>query len=159
MANRSSAFIPNTGFSPTVLPTLNAPGAVTTFSSHARAFVYGPGWLLGWQHPANGRNRRPSSRPLLSRVPARPWVLSAPKRLRYYLQHDPAIETLALRIFLIVVEQVLRSRPGCGCLHLSHRDYGLLEQPWRLTPLGGRSYTQPRMSVALGQPRPIAAAT
>ncbi|WP_434735520.1 hypothetical protein [Candidatus Accumulibacter necessarius] len=35
-------------------------------------------------------------------------MLSAPTRLRYYLQHDPAIETLALRIFLSVVEQALR---------------------------------------------------
>ena len=33
-------------------------------------------------------------------LPIRQWVLSVPKRLRYHLQHDPAIETLALRIFL-----------------------------------------------------------
>jgi hypothetical protein len=42
------------------------------------------------------------------RLPVRQWVLSVPKRLRYYLQHDPAIEMLALRIFLSVVEQALR---------------------------------------------------
>ena len=42
------------------------------------------------------------------RLPVRQWVLSVPKRLRYHLEHDPAIETLALRIFLSVVEQALR---------------------------------------------------
>jgi hypothetical protein len=39
-------------------------------------------------------------------------VLSVPKRLRYHLEHDPAIETLALRIFLSVVEQALRRAPA-----------------------------------------------
>jgi hypothetical protein len=43
------------------------------------------------------------------------WVLSVPRRLRYYLQHDPAIETLALRIFLSIVEQALRRTcPAAG---------------------------------------------
>jgi hypothetical protein len=35
-------------------------------------------------------------------------VLSVPKRLRYYLQSDPAVQTLALHIFLSAVEQSLR---------------------------------------------------
>jgi hypothetical protein len=49
------------------------------------------------------------------RLPLRQWVLSVAKRLRYYLHHDPAIETLALRIFLSVVEQGLRRRcPAAG---------------------------------------------
>jgi hypothetical protein len=49
------------------------------------------------------------------RLPVRQWVLSVPKRLRYHLQHDPTIETLALRIFLSVVEQVLRRAcPAAG---------------------------------------------
>ncbi len=49
------------------------------------------------------------------RLPVRQWALSVPKRLRYHLQHDPAIETLALRIFLSVVEQALRrSCPAAG---------------------------------------------
>ena len=34
------------------------------------------------------------------RLPVRQWLLSVPKRLRYPLEHDPAIETLPLRIFL-----------------------------------------------------------
>ncbi|MBK7421960.1 MAG: transposase [Propionivibrio sp.] len=42
------------------------------------------------------------------RLPVRQWVLSVPKWLRYHVQHDLAIETLALRIFLSVVEQALR---------------------------------------------------
>jgi hypothetical protein len=49
------------------------------------------------------------------RLAVRQWVLSVPKRLRYHLEHDPAIETLALRIFLSVVEQALcRACPGAG---------------------------------------------
>jgi len=31
-------------------------------------------------------------------------VLSVPKALRYHVQHDPAIETLAVRVSLSVVE-------------------------------------------------------
>ncbi|MBN8520242.1 MAG: transposase, partial [Candidatus Accumulibacter sp.] len=49
------------------------------------------------------------------RLPVRQWVLSVPKRLRYPLEHDRAIETLALRIFLSVVEQALcRACPAAG---------------------------------------------
>jgi hypothetical protein len=32
----------------------------------------------------------------LPRLPVRQWVLSAPRRLSYHLEDDPAIETLAL---------------------------------------------------------------
>lgn len=38
----------------------------------------------------------------------RPWVLSVPKRVRYFLQNNPAVETLALHIFLRAVEHGLR---------------------------------------------------
>jgi hypothetical protein len=49
------------------------------------------------------------------RLSVRQWVLSVPKRLRYYLQDDRAIETLALRTFLSVVEQALRRAcPAAG---------------------------------------------
>jgi len=48
------------------------------------------------------------------RLPVRQWVLSVPKRLRDHLQHDPTIETLALRIFLSIVEQVLRRACPAG---------------------------------------------
>jgi len=42
-------------------------------------------------------------------------VLSVPKRLRYHLELDPAIEMVALRIFLSVVDQALcRSCPAEG---------------------------------------------
>jgi hypothetical protein len=52
---------------------------------------------------------------VLPRLPVRQWVLSVPKRLRDHLEHDPAIETLALRIFLSVVEQALcRACPAAG---------------------------------------------
>ncbi|TMQ74585.1 Mobile element protein [Candidatus Accumulibacter phosphatis] len=52
---------------------------------------------------------------VLPQLPVRQWVLSIPKRLRYPLEHDRAIETLALRIFLSVVEQALRRAcPAAG---------------------------------------------
>jgi hypothetical protein len=40
----------------------------------------------------------PLADPILPRLPVRQWVLSVPKRLRDPLEHDPAIETLALGI-------------------------------------------------------------
>jgi hypothetical protein len=44
----------------------------------------------------------------LPRLLIRQWVLSVPKRLRYHLEQDQAVERLALRIFLSVVEQAFR---------------------------------------------------
>jgi hypothetical protein len=38
------------------------------------------------------------------RLPARQWVLSVPKRLRYFLQRDADIQGAASRIFLRVVD-------------------------------------------------------
>jgi hypothetical protein len=52
---------------------------------------------------------------VMPRAPVRQWVLSVPKRLRYFLQNDPAVQTLALHIFLSAVEQGLRQgSPGTG---------------------------------------------
>ena len=52
---------------------------------------------------------------VIPRLPVRQWVLSVPKRLRYYLQNDAAVQTLALHIFLSAVEQGLRRcSPGAG---------------------------------------------
>lgn len=45
---------------------------------------------------------------VIPRLPVRQWVLSVPKRLRYYLQSDPAVQNVALHIFLSAVEQRLR---------------------------------------------------
>jgi hypothetical protein len=49
------------------------------------------------------------------RVPVRQWVLSVPKRLRYYLQRDKGALNAALRIFLRVVQQSLQTHcPGAA---------------------------------------------
>jgi hypothetical protein len=48
------------------------------------------------------------------RAPVRQWVLSVPKRVRYFLQNDSAVETLALHIFLSAVEQGLRARSSAA---------------------------------------------
>ena len=47
------------------------------------------------------------------RLPVRQWVLSVPKRLRYFMQRDGAVLGMVLRIFLRVIAQTLQSNsPG-----------------------------------------------
>ena len=48
------------------------------------------------------------------RLPVRRWVLSVPKRLRYYLQRDRGALNAALRIFLSVVRQSLQTHCPCA---------------------------------------------
>ncbi len=47
-------------------------------------------------------------------LPVRQWVLSVPKRLRYFLQRDPETLSAVLHILLRVIEARLRERSGCG---------------------------------------------
>jgi len=50
---------------------------------------------------------------LLPPLPLRRWVLAVPKRLRYFLERDAALQGVALRLFLGAVEQYLRAHtPG-----------------------------------------------
>ncbi len=47
------------------------------------------------------------------RLPVRQWVLSVPKRLRYFMQRDGAVLNMVLRIFLRVIEHSLQAHcPG-----------------------------------------------
>ncbi|NNM68559.1 MAG: IS91 family transposase [Gallionella sp.] len=62
------------------------------------------------------------------RLPVRQWVLSVPKRLRYFLQRDTALQGAVLRILLRGVELCLREHsPGCdptariGAIAFIHR--------------------------------------
>jgi hypothetical protein len=49
------------------------------------------------------------------RLPVRQWVLSVPKRLRYFMQRDKAALIMVLRIFLQVIAQSLQSNcPGAA---------------------------------------------
>ena len=49
------------------------------------------------------------------RLPACQWVLSVPKRLRYFMQRDGAVLGMVLRIFLRVIEQTLQAgSPGAA---------------------------------------------
>ena len=49
------------------------------------------------------------------RLPVRQWVLSVPKRLRYYMQRDGAVLNMVLRIFLRVIAQSLQTHsPGAA---------------------------------------------
>jgi hypothetical protein len=87
---------------------------------------------------------------VMPRLPVRQWVLSVPKRLRYYLQSDPAVQSVALHIFLSAVEQGLRQcSPGArpeariGAVGFIHR-FGALLNPHLhfssgITPLRGMS--------------------
>lgn len=48
-------------------------------------------------------------------LPVRQWVLTVPKRLRYFLERDAELQGAALRLFLRAVEQCLRAHsPGAG---------------------------------------------
>ncbi len=44
------------------------------------------------------------------RLPVRQWVLSVPKRLRYFIQRDGAVLNMVLRIFLRVMAQSLQAQ-------------------------------------------------
>ena len=47
-------------------------------------------------------------------LPVRQWVLAVPKRLRYFIERDAALQGTVLRIFLSVVERCLREQcPAC----------------------------------------------
>jgi hypothetical protein len=49
------------------------------------------------------------------RLPVRQWVLSVPKRLRYFMQRDGAVLNMVLRIFLWVIAQTLQTHsPGAA---------------------------------------------
>jgi hypothetical protein len=49
------------------------------------------------------------------RLPVRQWVLSVPKRLRFFMQRDGAVLGMVLRIFLRVIAQTLQtSSPGAA---------------------------------------------
>ena len=49
------------------------------------------------------------------RLPVRQWVLSVPKRLRYFMQRDGAVLNTVLRIFLRVIAQSLQTHcPGAA---------------------------------------------
>jgi hypothetical protein len=47
-------------------------------------------------------------------LPVRQWVLSVPRRLRYFLQRDPEALGAGLHILLRVIEAWLRQRSGCA---------------------------------------------
>jgi hypothetical protein len=87
---------------------------------------------------------------VMPRLPVRQWVLSVPKRLRYYPQSDPAVQTLALQLFRSAVEQGLRQcSPGAGpdarigAVAFIHRFGALLNAQLHfssgITPLRGMS--------------------
>jgi hypothetical protein len=48
------------------------------------------------------------------RLPVRQWVLSVPKRLRYFMQRDSVVLGMVLRIFLRVIEQTLQANSPCA---------------------------------------------
>ena len=65
---------------------------------------------------------------VLPRLPLRQWVLTVPKRLRYFLHRDTDLQSAALRLFLRVIEDALRAHsPGAngsaplGALAFIHR--------------------------------------
>jgi hypothetical protein len=68
------------------------------------------------------------------RLPVRQWVLSIPKRLRYFMQRDGVVLNMVLRIFLRVIAQSLcASSPSTASV-----DKAAL-QPWCKPPCAARS--------------------
>jgi len=61
------------------------------------------------QHPAHGRGRGAPGGSCVSTPGGGQWVLSVPKRLRYYLQRDKGALNAALRIFLRMAQQSLQT--------------------------------------------------
>ena len=75
----------------------------------------------------------------------RQWVLAVPKRLRYFLQRDAALQGTVRRIFLSVVERCLHEHsPGClvtariGAVAFMHRFGSSLNEHVRFACLGFR---------------------
>ena len=61
------------------------------------------------------------------RLPVRQWVLSVPKRLRYFMQRDGAVLNMVLRIFLRVIAQSLQSNcPGAALVDRAALHIGAL---------------------------------
>jgi hypothetical protein len=66
-------------------------------------------------HAADGGDGGTPERPRFPRLPVRQWVLSVPKRLRYFMQRDGAVLSMVLRIFLRVIAQTLQTHsPGAA---------------------------------------------
>jgi hypothetical protein len=80
------------------------------------------------QHPAYGGDRRQLVDHVSPPLPVRQWVLSVPRRPRWYLEQEPKAVTAVLHLFLRVVEAYLRKRcPGAaaqvhfGAVNVVHR--------------------------------------
>ena len=59
------------------------------------------------------------------RLPVRQWVLSVPKRLRYFMQRDGAVLNMVLRIFLRVIAQSLSVNcPGAADVNKAAQHIG-----------------------------------
>jgi hypothetical protein len=72
---------------------------------------------------------------VIPHLPVRQWVLSVPKRLRYHLERDPAVQNIALHILISTIERALRQHsPGAsassrlGAVVFIHR-FGALLNP------------------------------
>jgi hypothetical protein len=82
------------------------------------------------------------------KLPVRQWVLSVPKRLRYFLQRDVALQGAVLRIFLREVERCLREHShGCdtqsriGAVAFIHRFGSTLNEHVHFTAASSMAYS------------------
>jgi hypothetical protein len=72
---------------------------------------------------------------VIPRVPVRQWVLTVPKRVRYFLQHDQHIFSGVLRVFMRAVNTAVRKHsPGAprdasfGAVAFLHRAGSFLNE-------------------------------
>ncbi len=114
-------------------------GVLAHGSARARCSACGHDFLIAFSCKGRGvcpscntRRMAETAAHLVDRVfprePVRQWVLAVPKRLRYFLQHDPAGVSSVLHLFLRGVEQTLRQsspragpRARLGAVSLPHR--------------------------------------
>lgn len=111
MSAKRFANIRNAATSPTALPApvVMTVGTTTSSPIPARAGVSAPRATHGawWRRPGHLTDH------VFPRLPVRQWVLSVPKRLRYFMQRDGAVLGMVLRIFLSAIAQILSANcPG-----------------------------------------------
>ena len=85
------------------------------------------------QHPAHGGDGGTPDGPRFPCLPVRQWVLSVPKRLRYFMQRDGAVLNMVLRIFLRVIAQSLQDHCA-GSDHWTSRKRVLAGVRFRCIP-------------------------
>ena len=93
------------------------------------------------------------------RLPVRQWVLSVPKRLRYYMQRDGATLSMVLRIFLRVIAQSPSSTASAPAsmsmfTSISAQSMGCLSKWWARMAMALMQLLKPHHRASSSTPPP-----